>query len=133
MELLEKLFGWCVDHWKTITAVSVSIVAIVSTAVAGGTRLHSWLRGWQEAQRGKKNKELDSKVFQALQDPDLPRSSRGMTGAGDPLTRSADIAEALSLDQEDIVDSLGRLEARGRVRNAGGTSDNPSPCWHILH
>jgi hypothetical protein len=133
MRLPENLFHWCTVHWKTITTISAIIVAVVSAVVGAGTHLNAWLRDWRESRRHKGNEKLDSKVLEALQDPNLPRSSRGTTGGGDPLTRSAEIAKALSVDQEAVNDSLERLEARGRVRNAGGSSEDRSPTWHILH
>lgn len=63
---------------------------------------------------------VDSRVLQALESGDL--------------IRSAELAETLSLDHEAVADSLERLEARGRVRNAGGeTLDNPAPYWHVVY
>jgi hypothetical protein len=43
-----------------------------------------------------------------------------------PLTRSEEIAEALAISQDTAVDSLARLEMRGKVRNTDDTQ-----YWHI--
>ena len=54
------------------------------------------------------------------------------TGAGDRLVRVTDIAEALSLENELVADTLEQLEARGRVMHHDGTLDNPAPYWSIV-
>lgn len=127
MEHIQNLLHWFFDHWGSITAVVGSVAAMVTWFLARR-------KEWKEKRRAKTDATVDSQVIHALQDrAKWGGSSRGMTGAGDPLVRSAEIAEAFSLDCDAVSDSLERLEARGRVRNAGGTSDNPAPYWHIVH
>jgi len=128
MERFGNLLRWCIDHWR-----SWGITAIVGSAVTACTWFLARRKEWKEARRAKAESALDSKVIRALQNRDLWGPPRGWTGAGDPLVRSAEMAEALSLDCDAVIDSLERLEARGRVRNAGGTLNNPATCWHILH
>jgi hypothetical protein len=128
MERFEHFLRWCIDHWK-----AWGIPTIVTSVVGAGTWLLARRKEWNETRRANAEKELDSKVFKALQNRDLWNSRRGMTGAGDPLVRSAELAQTLRLDCDTVNDSLERLEARGRVRNAGGTLDNSAPYWHILH
>lgn len=128
MDHFEHFLRWCIDHWK-----AWGIPAIVTSVVGAGTWLLARRKEWNETRRANAERDLDSQVLQALQNRGLWDTRRGMTGAGDPLVRSAELAQALSLDCETISDSLERLEARGRVRNAGGTLDNPAPYWHILH
>ena len=129
MEHFENLLRWCIDHWK-----SWGISAIVGSAAAAATWILARRKEWKEARQVRADAAIDSKVLETLDNRDLWCSSaRGMTGAGDLLVRSAEIAEFLSLDRDTVIHSLERLEARGRVRNAGGTQDNPGPYWHILH
>src|SRR2546425_5786522 len=128
MDRFGNLLRWCIDHWK-----SWGIPTMVGSVVATGTWLLARRKEWNEARRAKAERAVDAQVIRTLQNRDLWDSRRGMTGAGDPLVRSAELAEALSLDCDTVIDSLERLEARGRVRNAGGTLDNPAPYWHILH
>jgi hypothetical protein len=43
------------------------------------------------------------------------------------------IADGLAQDREAVVDSLQRLEARGRVLTGSGTTDNPSRTYRLNH
>jgi hypothetical protein len=125
---LENLLRWCVDHWE-----SWGVTAIIASLAGGGAWLLARRKEWKEARRAKAERAIDDRVIRALQNPDLWAGPRPFTGAGDRGVRSTELAEALSLDQEVVIGSLDRLEARGRVRNAGGTLGNPAPYWHILH
>lgn len=119
MQFLGNVVRWFVDHWKSISAM-------IGSVITGGT--------WFSARRkDRKANAIDSQVLSVLQRRDLWHAPRARTGSGDPVVRSAEIAEALSLDCDKVTESLERLEARHRVRNAGGTFDNPAPYWHILH
>lgn len=128
MERFDDVLRWCIDHWK-----AWGIPTIVTSVVGAGRWLLARRKDWNERRRAGTEREIDFKVLQALQNRALWDSRRGMTGAGDPLVRSAELAQSLSLDCDAVCDSLERLEARGRVRNAGGTLDNPAPCRHVLH
>jgi len=128
MERFEYLLRWCIQHWKTW-----GIPAIVTSVVGAATWLIARRKEWNEKRHANAERELDSKVLRALQNRDLWDSRRGMTGSGDALVRSEELAQALSLDCDTVSDSLERLEARGKVRNAGGTLNNPAPYWHFLH
>lgn len=108
-------------HWKTIGAGGVV------TTIMG---LWAKWRGWRKDKAASK---VDAQIIRALQDHELWSGPRPFTGSGDLGVRSAEIAQALSLDIEVVIASLDRLEARGRVRNAGGTLNNPAPYWHIIH
>ena len=109
------------------------MTTVVASTAATGAWVLARRTEWNEARRVKANSAVDSQVFRALQNRDLWGASRPTTGAGDRLVRSAEIAEALSLDCDVVAESLERLEAKGRVRNAGGTLDNPAPYWFALH
>jgi hypothetical protein len=127
MERFGNLLRWCIDHWKS---------GGISTIVAGGITAITWFlahrKEWKQARRAKADSAVDFRVIQILQNRKLWVSPRGMTGAGDPLVRSAELAEALSLNPDAVNDSLERLKAQGKVRSADGTLDNPAPYWHIL-
>lgn len=127
MGRIEHLLRWCIEHWK-----NWGITTVVASAAATGTWMLSRRREWQEARKAKAEKRVDSRLVRALEDRTLWAGIRGMTGGGDPLVRSAELAEKLSLDYEVVLESLERLEAKGRVRNAGGTLDDPAPYWHVL-
>jgi len=121
MKLFWNLLRWCIEHWKLWGLPTIT----VSSVIAAG--------GWILAVRKRRREaQLDVKVIRAMEDRSLWRSSRPMTGAGVIAMRSAEIAEVLSADCDAVADSLERLESRGRVRNAGGTLDNPAPYWHVL-
>src|SRR5579864_3487444 len=102
MDRVGNLLRWCIEHWR-----SWGIPTIVGSGVAAGTWLLTRRKEWKEARQTKADSAVDSKVIQTLQDRDLwcgPR--RVMTGAGDPGVRSAEIAEALSLDRDVVIESL---------------------------
>jgi hypothetical protein len=128
MERFRNILRWCIDHWK-----GWSIPTIVGSAVTAATWILARRREWKETRRAKAESAVDSRVLGALQDRNLWALPRPFTGAGDMLVRTAEIAEALSLDCDVVIDSLQRLEAQGRVRNAGGTLHNPAPYWHAVH
>jgi hypothetical protein len=124
----EKFSGWGIERWQSwgVPTVVASITASVTWFLARRSE-------WKEARRAKADSALDSQVFRALQNRDLWGASRPVIGAGDRLVRSAEIADALSLECDAVADSLERLESKGRVKNVGGTNDDPSPLWFALH
>jgi hypothetical protein len=61
---------------------------------------------------------LDERVLTALRDPSMHRQSRGMTGAGFPLSGEFEIAQHLYEDRNAVHDSLLRLEQRGRAKSS---------------
>lgn len=99
------------------------------------SQARGFLRGegkWTESRKAKAEKTVDSRVIRALEDRSLWTGIRGMTGGGDPIVQSRELAEKLTLDYGVVIESLERLETKGRVRNAGGTLDDPAPYWHVL-
>ena len=127
MGRIEHLLRWCIDHWR-----NWGITTLIASAAAAVTWILARRREWKEAHQVKAEKSVDSRVIRALEDRGLWDGIRPMTGAGDPAVRSAELAEKLSLDYDVVIESLERLETNGRVRNAGGTLDDPAPYWHVL-
>jgi hypothetical protein len=128
MERFAYLLRWCIDHWKSWsipTKFASTFGAVTSALVVWGK--------WKAGRQAKADKKIDARIILALQDHDLWSRPRVLTGGGNVGVRSTEIAEALSLDSEVVIDSLERLEARGRVRSASGTMDNPAPYWFFLH
>lgn len=115
MQPIENLWHWLVVNWSPL-----GIGAILGGCVGFGFNVFKWfvpsradlMRGKRETER----KDFGGEVFGALLDEDLPRSSRGMTGRGMPLTLASEIANDLEVELENVEDSLRRLEDRGRVR-----------------
>lgn len=128
MERFGHLLRWCIEHWN-----SWGIPAKVASTLAAVTSVLVLWKKCKAGRQAKAHKKVDARVILALQDHELWSHPRPFTGAGDPGVRSAEIAEALSLDTDVVIESLERLAARGRVRNAGGTLSNPAPYWFILH
>ncbi len=127
MECLTAFVQWFGEHWKGLLTAAGGVAG----RAQGCKKL---IKEWKEARQTKLNRYNDARVFESLSNRDLwIKTGRPMTGGGDPLVRSIEIAEALSLKHDVVTDSLERLEARGKVRNAGGTLDNPAPYWHVLH
>ena len=125
---LKDLLRWCIEHWK-----NWGITTIIATAAAAGAWLLARRREWKEARRAKAERTRGFPGSSSLGRPKSLRGTRGMTGGGDPLVRSRELAETLCLDYEKVaVDSLKGLEARGWLRDAGGTLEDPTPSWHVL-
>ena len=114
MERFWYLWRLCFEHWR---AEGITILA----AILAGRR-------WLHARR---NKALDSKILEALQNHDLWREPR-VKIAGFPLVWTAELGEVLSLDCDVVADTLERLEKQGRVKRENGNLDNPAPRWHIV-
>ena len=127
MGRLEHLLRWCIEHWK-----NWGVTTLIASAAVAGTWILARRRESTQARKVKAQKTVDSRVIRALEDRGLWTGIRGITGGGDPLVRSRELAEKLSLDCEVVMESLDGLETRGRVRNAGGTLDDPAPYWHVL-
>lgn len=68
----------------------------------------------------KRAKESDERVIALLD------------GNGSPVMAIAEICEKSGLHEEDVRDSLDRLEAKGRVRMVSATFDSPS-SWFSIH
>jgi hypothetical protein len=127
MESFGHVLRWCIDHWK-----SWGVPTVVASAAAAILWLLARRKEWRNWRQSKNTDEVDSKVIQTLQNIDLWRSTPRPFAGADLLVRPSELAEALSLDRSDVVDSLERLERRGQARNAGGTGDNLEPYWHIV-
>jgi len=113
---MTKLWQWIVPG---------GIGAVVGSAA---TEMFRWFypshKDWRAVRQAKAEKAIDKLVMQALEDRSLWKGPRPMTGGGDYAVRAEELAEVLTITEEDSADCLERLENRGRVRNAGGGQ------WH---
>jgi hypothetical protein len=107
---MTSLWHWLSGNWTAPlnSLVSATIGAIASRFVP--SRTESIAKRRKEAQRS-----LDEKVYRALLDVEVHRSSRGMTAAGMPLNRISEIAAYLEEDRDEVEESLTRLQMRRRV------------------
>jgi hypothetical protein len=83
------------------------------------------------AKQGSKQEQSASSLEERILEA-LANGSWGvgpMTGAGDRALRVTEIAQALSLNEEVVADTLERLHAWGRVLQHDGTLENPAPYW----
>jgi hypothetical protein len=126
MERFWDVLRWCVDHWK-----SWGIPAKVVSTVTVGTFFLALLKKLKDWRQAKVVKRIDARVILALQDQGIWSQPRPFTGAGVLGVRSAEIAKALSLDNDVVIESLERLEAQGKIRRGEGTLNNPAPPWFI--
>lgn len=115
---MSETLKWVVAHWAS-WAISGAFGFV--GGLLGGT--FKWFypsrREWKEEQRERTANKVDSRVLEALTDPSVPRSSRGMAGAGAPLNRVSEIAAHLQLEYEDVHASLLRLQSRARASANG--------------
>jgi|GEM_PF-5910529 len=118
----------------------INIWSLVSHLMAAGlgaliAGIFLWFfpnrKDWAEDRKARREAKIDTQVLRAISDFTLWKGPRGMTGAGIPAVRSAEIADVLRLDNDAVADSLERLYEQGKVRKEGGTLDDPSPMWHF--
>jgi hypothetical protein len=72
----------------------------------------------------------DTRVMEALENRSIWDGSRPMTGGGDVAVKADELAVFLALPDDAVHASLDRLEAKGRVVNAGGNLSDPRSRWH---
>lgn len=94
---------------------SSGLAVLLARCSCGSTRAG---RNGRPERRAKAEKNIDAQVLQAL---------------GNSVMNSRQIAESLGLDQDDVADSLERLEARGKAKRSSGTFSDPAPSWLLLH
>lgn len=113
-------------HW----IVPGSIGAVIGS---GATEAFRWMypsrKEWTAARQAKTTKEIDRRVIEALENRTLWKGPRPITGSGDVAVRADELAGVLSLSEEDVADSLDRLESQDRVENAGGEMSDPRSRW----
>lgn len=122
------VYQWLTIHWK-----EWGIKGFVAASASAITWTFAARKEWKASRQAKKDRAVDLKVLEALGNRSLWTGSRPFTGGGDVAVRSAELSEHLAIDQESVIESLSRLEMRGRARNSGGTLDGPAPYWHILN
>lgn len=130
---------WIIQQWKLISSIAVVVGGVViwtykaRKARADALAAES-LRRREEAVALQVSSavSVDKEVLQALANTDLWKGPRPMTGGGVPAVRAAEIATHLRLQVDLVADSLERLENDGKVREHGGTLDNPAPYWTIV-
>jgi hypothetical protein len=109
-------------HWIVRSWASLGIGSLFGAGVVKAFETFKWFypsRADFRTERQKKKEELlDVRVLAALSDPNMERQSRGMSGAGFPLSRVSDIATHLQENRDDVFSSLSRLEQRKRVTSS---------------
>lgn len=136
---------WNVQHWKLwgIPSIAVAVAGALkwiydirkarADALAAETVRKREQIALQEIQRNSQQEHsiVDARIIEALAN-EASWGKSPMTGAGDRLLRVNEIAQALSLREDVVADSLERLEAERKAKRHGGTLDNPAPYWSIL-
>jgi hypothetical protein len=89
------MLHWQIIHWK-----AWGIPAVLGSIATWSTWFLTRKKEWTESRRVSSEGKIDAQVIEAMQNRELWTSPRGMTGAGDPLIRSGEIAEALSIEGE---------------------------------
>ena len=106
-------------HWVAVNWGPLGIGA----CIGGVFSIFVWFKpNYKELKierQEKAEKKLDAKVLRILGDNQIWKSAR--------------IAEVLSVDRENVIESLDRLEMRERVRSDSGTMDDPDRIYWILH
>ena len=128
---------WIVQHWKLwgISSIAVAVAGAMkwvyvirkarADALAAETERKRGQIALQEIHNSQQeHSTVDARVIETLANG-ASWGKDPMTGAGDRLLRVNEIAETLSLGKDVVADSLERLEAERKVKQHGGTLDNP--------
>lgn len=120
-----NLRQWILEHVR-LTAVVGLATAITALYVIrkAGVDAFSFLRSIRHS-------HVEKKLLTVLSDSDRWQSNPS-TGAGERLVRAGQLAQALSLREETVADSLERLEHKSKVKRHDGTLDNSSPYWSVI-
>ena len=86
------------------------------------------------ARKVKKRKEsnIDEEIIAALGNPAQWKGPRPTTGAGYPAVDADELAEALSVKKEVVLQRLQALEAAGRVKRGAESFSHPAPRWWVV-
>lgn len=108
-----------ISRWGTwtISGITGFIGGLIGSAIRW--RWPSW-KEFQEERQAKRDKKTDVQVMTLLD------------GNGSSVMVVVEICEKLGLKEDEVRNSLDRLEARGRVQMADPTFDSPA-CWFSLH
>jgi hypothetical protein len=136
---------WIVQHWQLWGIPSIAVAALGALkriydlrkaradALTAETVRKREQIALQEIQRNSQQEHsiVDARIIEALANG-ASWGKGPITGAGDRLLRVNEIAQALSLREDVVADSLERLETERKVKQHGGNLDNPAPYWSIL-
>jgi|SRR5579872_709494 len=108
-----------IERWGTwtISGITGFIGGLVGSAFRW--RWPSW-KEWKEERQEKRDKEIDARVMALLD------------GKGSSVMVVPQMCERLGLKEDEVRNSLDRLEVRGRVRMGPPTFDSLA-CWFSLH
>jgi hypothetical protein len=106
-------------HWITRNWGPLGIGTFIGAAATAAFGIFKWVYPSRVDLTAKRQRDrderLDERVLAALSNPSMQRQSRGMTGAGFPLSRESEIAFHIREDRNAVHESLSRLNQRGRV------------------
>jgi hypothetical protein len=104
-------------HWRVWALSGVAWLFGTFVGAAFKWRYGSY-KEWNAERKEKRERAVDSRVIQAMKNFDL--------------WKTAEMAKYLKLERDAVVESLERLEMRGRVKRAAGSLNDPAPWWFIL-
>jgi hypothetical protein len=114
---MANLWHWIAFHWQ-----GWGINGMVAAIASALTWVLARRKEWKDSRKSKAQQRIDTAVWERIR----PVSNYAIS------QDSQMIAEALSLDQDAVGDSLARLEAQGKVRRHEGTLDHPAPYWTAI-
>ena len=115
------------NGWFVSGGIGFSVGAIVGATFKW---FYPSRKEWKEERRLNFEKEFDRRLMEAIENRDLWKGPRPMTGGGDRAVRGDELAEHLEEDIEETRASLERLENSRRLENIGGHLADPTPRWH---
>ena len=77
---------------------------------------------WEDGRKNRENAKIDAAVWKEIR----PIGSYVLS------QDSRMIANSLALGQDEVADSLERLEAQNKARRLEGSSDHPAPYWEAI-
>lgn len=130
---MTTLLNWLASHWASWTVSG--IFGFFGGLLAGGFKwFYPSRREWEERRRNKNEEAIDSTILEAMRIGVKEAVGRGGLGSapGYRLFQAEAIARGLKLDPDTVVDSLRRLERKGRVETVGSRiAGGPPPYWRL--
>jgi hypothetical protein len=112
-------------YWITTNWAPLGIGTFMVAAVTAAFGIFKWVSASRTDLTAKRQSDrderLDERVLVALSNPSMQRQSRGMTGAGFPLSRESEIAFHMQENPNAVHASLSRLRQRGKAAYKDGS------------
>jgi hypothetical protein len=128
---MTNVLHWLASHWENWTLSSA--FGFLGGLLAGAFKwLYPSRKDLREQRKTKKEEAIDLKILEGMRSGTELVVKNGQGAPGHQLFQAEFIARNLKIDLDEVVDSLGRLEAKGRVETIGSRiAGGAAPHWRL--